>query len=47
MNFQELKPTSDEEWLEIRQTVLTASDIGVILGLNKWKSVRELVEGKK
>lgn len=47
MAFKELKPTTDEEWLKIRQTVLTASDIAVILGLNPWKSVQQLVDSKK
>jgi predicted phage-related endonuclease len=45
--FKELKPKNDEEWLALRAKVLTATDIGVILGLNKWKSVKELIEGKK
>ena len=47
MSFKEIRPKNDEEWLEIRRTVLTATDIGVILGLNKWKSVAELVKGKE
>ena len=46
MNFEELKPETEAEWLELRTKVLTATDSGVILGLNPWKSVRELVESK-
>lgn len=47
MSFEEIRPKDDAEWLDIRNMVLTASDMGVILGLNKWKSVAELIEGKK
>lgn len=47
MAFQELKPTSEEEWLQLRAQVLTATDMSVILGLNKWKSVAQLIESKK
>lgn len=46
MSFSEIKPKDDAEWLKIRTEVITATDIGVLLGLNKWKSVAELVEGK-
>lgn len=45
--FKEVRPEGDAAWLELRTTVLTASDMGVVLGLNKWKSVKELVEGKE
>lgn len=47
MSFVELEPASEEEWLELRTKVLTATDMGTILGLNKWKSVAQLNEGKK
>lgn len=46
MNFKEINPKDDEEWHALRVRVLTATDMGVILGLNKWKSVRELIESK-
>lgn len=46
MSFKELRPESDEAWLELRTKVLTATDMGVVLGLNKYKSVKQLVEGK-
>lgn len=44
--FREAKPANDTEWLALRTTVLTATEVGVILGLNKWKSVKELMEEK-
>jgi len=44
--FERLDNLTEQEWLEIRQKVLTASDIGVILGLNPWKTVKELIESK-
>lgn len=47
MAFELIQPKSEEEWLEIRTTVLTATDMGVVLGLNKWKSVKQLVDSKK
>jgi hypothetical protein len=47
MAFEEIRPENDEDWLKLRTEVITASDMGVLLGLNKWKSVSELVEGKK
>lgn len=45
--FEELRPKNEEEWLKLRITTITATDIGVLLGLNPWKSVKELIEGKK
>lgn len=45
--FIEVNPKTDEEWLEMRTNVLTATDMGVILGLNKWKSVAQLIENKE
>lgn len=45
MNFVEMKPATEEEWLAIRRKVVTATGMGVILGLNPWKSVKQLVEG--
>ena len=45
--FEELKPKGDEEWLELRAKVITATDVGVLLGFNKWKSVAELIDGKE
>ena len=47
MNFKEINPNNEVEWLELRRNVLTATDMGVILGLNPWKSVSELVAGKE
>lgn len=46
MEFKQIKPSSEEDWLALRQKVLTASDIGVLLGLNPWKSIQELVDSK-
>jgi len=45
--FKEVRPKDDAEWLEMRAGLITATDIGVLLGLNKWKSVAELIEGKE
>lgn len=45
--FQRISPGSEEEWLQLRLKVLTATEMGAILGLNKWKSVREVVEAKE
>lgn len=47
MTFKRISPSSDDEWLQLRLKVLTATEMGAILGLNKWKSVRDVVEGKK
>jgi predicted phage-related endonuclease len=47
MSFKLVEPKDDEAWLELRRKVLTASDIGVILGLNKWKSIAELLDAKE
>lgn len=47
MGFKEIKPATDEDWLELRTRVITATDMGVLLGLNKWKSVAQLIEGKE
>lgn len=47
MGFKELRPENDAEWLSMRANVLTATDMGVILGLNKWKSVSELIASKE
>jgi len=47
MSFQELKPETEEAWLELRTKVVTASDMGILLGLNKWKSVSEMVKNKE
>lgn len=47
MAFKEVRPKSEKEWLGLRQKVITATEMGVILGLNPWKSVKELIEAKK
>lgn len=47
LNFKELHPESEEAWLELRTKVLTASDIGVLFGFNKWKSVSALIKSKQ
>ena len=36
--FRRINPRDDEEWLGLRLNVLTATDMAVILGLNKYKS---------
>lgn len=46
MNFQEVSPKDDAEWLDMRRKVITATEAGVLLGLNKWQSVAEVVEKK-
>jgi len=47
LSFEILRPETEADWLQLRTKVLTATDIAVILGLNKYKSVAELIEGKK
>ncbi len=47
MSFQILRPENEAEWLDLRTKVLTATDMAVILGLNPYKSVSELIESKK
>lgn len=47
MSFQAIKPSNDDEWLELRSKVLTATEVSVILGLNKWQSVKDVLENKK
>ena len=34
------------EWFELRSKYLTSSDLGTVLGLNKYKSVEELYNEK-
>ncbi len=47
MGFEILRPESEADWLLLRTKVLTATDMAVILGLNPYKSVSELLESKK
>lgn len=46
MNFREVSPESEQAWLDMRTKVITATEVGILLGLNKWQSVAELVEKK-
>ncbi|WP_241957868.1 YqaJ viral recombinase family protein [Staphylococcus equorum] len=41
-NFINTKDMSNKEWLAHRQTGIGGSDVGVILGVNKWKSPIQL-----
>lgn len=41
-NFINTKDMSDKDWLAHRQTGIGGSDVGVILGVNKWKSPIQL-----
>jgi len=47
--FKELKPKGDEEWLKLRAKVLTATDMGGVLGLNPWPSasIKNILANKK
>ena len=45
--FRRIRPRNEDEWLSLRLNVLTATDVSVILGLNKWKSVKELIASKQ
>lgn len=45
--FKELKPTSETEWLKLRLQVLTATEVSGILGLNPFKSPKQILEDKK
>jgi predicted phage-related endonuclease len=39
-------PKDEVEWLELRSKCLTASDMAIILGFNKYTSMKKLVESK-
>ena len=38
--------TQSEKWFNIRNTMISATDISIILGLNKQKSIKDLLEKK-
>jgi len=44
--FKELKVNTEQEWLQLRSNVITATDMGVILGLNPYVSVAKMLEEK-
>lgn len=46
MKFKRIEPKNQGEWLELRTKCLTASDIGVLLGLNPYQTMTD-VEKKK
>jgi len=45
--FKELKVNTEEKWLKLRSKVITATDMGIILGLNPYTSVKEMLIEKK
>jgi putative phage-type endonuclease len=45
--FKELKVNTEQEWLQLRSNVITATDMGIILGLNPYVSVAKMLEEKK
>lgn len=45
--FEEVLVHTNEEWLNIRSTVLTATEVSIILGLNSFKSVSEMLKEKR
>lgn len=45
--FKELKVSTEEEWLKLRSKVITATDMGIILGLNPYMSVQNMIDEKK
>ena len=47
MGFKRNSPKTEEEWLELRTKVLTATEMAVILGLNPYRSVAQLLAEKK
>ena len=40
--FKRIESSTKKEWLDIRRKVLTATEIGIILGLNPWKMPRDI-----
>lgn len=44
--FEEITVWEESEWLNLRSTVLTASDIAVIMGLNGYRSVADMMGDK-
>lgn len=47
MSFKILLPKDDKEWLELRQKAITATEVGVILGLNKWRTIKDIYQSKQ
>lgn len=47
MKFKVVNPKSEEQWLKLRCSCLTASDIGVLLGLNPYKTMTDVEESKQ
>lgn len=45
--FEEVLVHTNQEWLDIRSTVLTATEVAIILGLNSYKSVSEMIKDKQ
>ncbi len=45
--FTEVKPKTEEAWLKLRKGIITATDMSTILGLNPYKSVKEMQEAKE
>lgn len=44
--FKELKVNTEQEWLGLRSSVITATDMGIILGLNPYGSIAKMLEEK-
>lgn len=47
MAFIEMRPETEAEWHELRKRVITATESGILLGLNPWKSVSQMTEDKR
>lgn len=46
-SYKKVIISSEQEWLDLRQKVVTASDMASILGFNKWKSANKMWEAKQ
>jgi predicted phage-related endonuclease len=46
MSFKEIKVNTEQEWLRLRSNVITATEMGIILGLNSYSSITKMLEEK-
>jgi len=45
--FREVILNNEKDWMAIRSKVLTATEVSVILGLNKYRTINEILADKK
>lgn len=44
--FERIETKDEQDWLKLRTSVLTATEVPVILGLNKYQTIKELLNKK-